>query len=237
MSSNSVSYRNARRTLPSLAVVALVLAAGCSGSLLEGSYTFESSPATVEDAAITETGFQELETRQFWVNRTRTVNDEEIEVHVSNNAVLYAKSTEIGGESTPYAGFVTITSPKASVLGQSMNPLSRMSNRELVDRAKSYVDDIAGDRFGELNDVREVGSSQTTVLGTETEVSRFRATGETRTGTPVEAVFFVTKVTHGDDIVVLVGAYPEQLGTGDSAVSIDESSAIRTMMGAISHEE
>lgn len=240
MQSKSSSVRNVRGVLPSVALVGLVLVAGCSGSLLDGSYTFTSSPATVDDVAITETGFQELESRQFWVNRTRQINDQEVDVHVSNHAVLYTRSTEIGGEQTPYAGFVTISSPQASVLGQPMNPLASMSNRELVERARSYVDEVGGDQFGELRDVREVDTSRRTVLGEETKVSRFHATGETRTGAPVEAVLFVTKVTHGGDVVVLVGAYPRKLGSGEGAITVDDATheeMVRQLMGAVSHEE
>lgn len=226
-----------RGALPAVGVVALLLVAGCSGSVLSDSYTFHSSPATVEEAALEDTGFEHLETRQFWVNRTRSVRDEEVEIRVSNHVALYAKSAEVGGGETPYAGFVTITSPEAGVLGRPMNPLARLSNRQLVDRAMSHVEDVAGERYGELDDVRETGSSRRTVLGEETTVSRFRATGETRSGTPVEAVLLVTKVTHGDDVVVLVGAYPERVGSGDRAVGVDETDAIRRLLGAVSHEE
>lgn len=218
-------------------LVGLVLVAGCSGSLLESSYEFHASPATVDEAAQGSTGFEHQETRQFWINRTRDVRDQEVQVNVSNHAAVYTKSAEFGGERTPYAGFVALTSPEASILGQPMNPLARLSNRQLVERARSYVERMLGDQYGELRDVREVGSSRTTILGEETEVSRFRATGVTSSGTEVEAVFLVTKVTHGGDVVVLAGAYPVEVGSGESAVAVDESDAILTLMGSVSHEE
>ena len=75
--------------------------------------------------------------------------------------------------------------------------------------------------------IQRVSERNVTIQGTETAVTKFSATA-TIEGQEVDVFINVTKYRSGDDFVVAVGVYPQQLEG-------QEESNVLSMMRAIDH--
>ena len=190
-------------SVPAALLCLLVLATGCVG-VLTGSEpaVFVASPADVGEDAIAETDFEYEDSRTVWLNRTVEAAGQSREVRVRNHVALYRLAGGVGPDgSLNFGVFTAVSTPRAAVAGQALNPIGQMSHRQLVDQAASNT--------GEVRNVERVGSRTLTVLGTETEVVRFAGV-VSRSGMEVPVYIEATKVEHGDDFVIAVGAYPQE---------------------------
>ncbi len=192
-----------QRTVAAAVVAAMVLTAGCSVLTGDEPVRFESSPATVSDAATSETGYEETAVSEEVRSRTFSAGGRERAVEVTNHRAQYERQLDLGPLGTQRAGvFAVLSSPAVEVLGETFNPLADLSEEEILDRFDSQYDDLTvGDR---------VGNRTTTVLGQQTTVEKFDGTAALA-GTEVDVFVHVTKVRHGDDFVVVVAVYPQRL--------------------------
>ncbi|MFB6219789.1 MAG: DUF6517 family protein [Halobacteriaceae archaeon] len=216
-----------RRQIALLAVGLLTVTAGCSGGLLsgDGPIEFSASPVSIGDAALQEAGFEEVETRSVTVNRTVNIQDQERKVIITNHVAGYRLAE--GQQADAPVGVVAVSTPQAQAFGFALNPVANMGIKDAVNFASQ-----AGSQFGgELRNVEEVGSWKTTVLGKETTVTKFGATVE-RNGQTVDVFVHATKVKHGDDIVLVVAAYPQAL---EEAGAVSQES-IAPMFEGVEHE-
>lgn len=208
------------RVLLLAAVTSLLITAGCIG-VLTGSEpaVFQASEAGVSQEAISGTDFELREEQSPWMNQTVTVAGQEREVRVQNHVKNYEipASVDLSGGVT-YGLFVVASTPEASVAGQAMNPIGRMSHREMVEQ-------LAADS-GNLRDVQRESSRELTVLGSSAEVVRFSAVAE-RSGQEVPVYVEVTRVQDDGDFVVGIGAYPQD--------SEDVPPQVETMFESIQH--
>lgn len=193
-----------RRHVAALVLVgALVATAGCSFVLGQGPLEFDASPVGVSDAATQETGYELANetTIDFSQNVTRFGQTRRVEV--TNHVAIYDRGVDLGplGEQRA-AAFTVFSTPKVAVLGQSFNPVGRLAPAELLAR-------VLQDREG-LSITEKTGTSETTVLGTQTTVHTFAGTQEVE-GREVDVVIHVARVEHEGDYVVAVSAYPERL--------------------------
>ena len=205
-----------RRTVAALALAALLLSSGCVGFLVGSEPAeFAASKATVSDAALSETGYESEGVHEQTINRTFEVGGQERRVTVTNWAGQYRRSASVGPVDVQDAAVFTVYStPQVEVLGQTFNPVGRLSNEELVKQVQS--------RYDGLNGVRKVGSRNVTMLGTETEVSKFAAT-TTVNGIRIEVYVHITKVKHEGDFVLALAVYPQQLeGEEERVVALIE---------------
>lgn len=198
----------------------LLVTSGCLGAVMgDGPLEFTASEGTVDDAALEETDYELVEQRSVELNRTVELEGIERDVHATNHVATYARSMELpGGETEQAAFFAVATTPQASVGGQAMNPVGQMSERKLVAELT--------ERSDEFGDLEEVDSRTTTVLGQSTEVVKYETTVQVE-GMEVDAFVHVTRVEHGDDYVVAVGAYPKQFD--------DEEDAFFTLLENVEH--
>jgi len=205
------------RELAVVFVAALALTAGC----LAVQDRYEATPATVGDDALADTGYEE--TRADRLTRTLTdVRGTEDNVTVVSHARSYARTVEIGGEPRPLAAAGVVSTPSIEVANRQFNPVADWSARELLDRFRDRV----GDEYeGGLRDVSREGTREATVLGTETDLTTFRAT-TTVAGTEVPLTVEVGRVSHRGDFVVVVAAYPADL---------DERPAVDRLLGGLEH--
>lgn len=194
-----------RQQLGLLFLGLLTVTAGCSSGLIsgDGPIEFTSSPVSIADSAVQEAGFEEVDTRQVTINRTVEVQDEERELVITNYAAAYQKSSEQGDSPVAVA---TVSTPKAQAFGFALNPVGNMPMKEAVTFATQ-----AGAQFGgDVEDVEQVSTWETTVLGEETTVHKFSAT-VTRDGETVDVYVHLTRVPDGDDFVLVAAAYPQAL--------------------------
>jgi hypothetical protein len=206
--------------LPLALLALLVVSSGCLGALVgDEPLSFAASKATVDDAALANTGYEHQETRKLELNRTFEVGGESRQVEVTNWAAVYTKSIEIDGVGEQQAATVAVLStPEVNVLGRTINPVGEMDNDELVERVISEQ--------GNVRNIEEVGSTTVTILGEETEVTKFSAT-ITVDGQEVDGYVHLGKVTHDGDIVLVAGMYPRQLS--------GEEETVLELMGAVEH--
>ncbi|SEV91046.1 DUF6517 family protein [Halobacterium jilantaiense] len=190
-----------RHTLTAAALAVLVALAGCG--MLTGDLSYAASPATVDDATLDETGYEEANVAEQEVTREFEAAGQSRNVTVTNHVAMYERSVDVPvvGEQRA-AVFGAFASPEVSVLGQSFNPIEDYSNRELVSLAQQQYSGLAvGD---------EVGTRSVTVLGESANVTMFD--GEASIGgTSVDVFVHVTKVKHDGDYVVGVAIHPQAL--------------------------
>ena len=139
------------------------------------------------------------------------------EVPRSISKVTPAFSTE-RTTSCSAAAFAVVSTPQASIAGQALNPIGRMDDRELVERIAQ--------QSGNLHDVEQEDTRTVTILGSDEEVTRFRATAE-RSGVEVPVYVEVARVEDDGDFVVAVGVYPQG--------SDEMRSQVTTMFGGVEH--
>jgi hypothetical protein len=113
--------------------------------------------------------------------------------------------------------FSVVSTPAVEIAGQTFNPVGDYSNDRLVQTIT--------DRFGTLSNVDRVSERRIVVSGTETTVTKYAAT-TTVEGREIDVFVHVTKVRDGEDFLVGVGVYPQQL---------DQESEVLTLMRAIEH--
>lgn len=211
----------ARREAAGVFVALLVLLGGCTGAL-SGPVTFSASEATVDDAALEETGYEHNRTEELTVTRTFSAAGQSKEVEVTNYVSEYHKTVGIQGVAEKRAAvFATFASPQVEVLGQSFNPLAKYDNRQLAERFTDQLDSV--------DDLRKVDSQNRTMLGEHTEVTKFEATVTTSFGFEFDAYVHVTKVEHGGDHVVALAVYPQRLG--------DQSESVDRLLEGVEHPE
>lgn len=200
-----------RRRLSLILLTALVISSGCMGALVgDEPLSFTSTEATIADDALSGTGYEHDDTQKLEFNRTFEVGGQSRQVEATSWVTTYTKSAKIPGVGEQQAAAVALLStPEVNVLGQSFNPLSEMSNADLIERV------LAGS--GAVRNVEKVGSRTVTILGEETEVAKFSATMEVD-GMQVDSYVHIGRVTHDGDILLVVGMYPKQLSEEEPTV-------------------
>lgn len=186
---------------------------------------FSSSPAAVSEETAQSTGYEKKDVRNITKNRSfsKEVQGETIEreIEVTNWAVRYGKSTEMGelGEQE-IAQFVTFTTPQVEIMGQSFNPVAEMSHDELVQKFVGKV--------GAVKDIEKVSETNIVMLGEGTKVSKYKATTEMN-GMEIDVYIHLAITQHGDDHVGAVGVYPVQLES-------QEEKNVLSLMKSVEHE-
>jgi len=217
---------NRRRLLAAIAASTSVAVAGCAG-VEDGSYEYDAAPASVPSSAASEAGYEGEDPESFTI-------EQEFEI-AGVNAQLSA-TTWVAGYENPENGsalFVAST-PNASVGGQSVNPLVRADETELIRRLLDQVDQrgIGGDGTDiEASNIEERGSETRTVLGQEVEIAILETTvdaevdageGESGSVEDVPVYLYVGTVQHNDDVIALVGVHPTAVDASESLLSLME---------------
>lgn len=210
-----------RRALANVAVAALLLTAGCVGFLTgEEALSFDASRVVVADDAHSEAGYEEVRVESTETNQSVTVAGQTRTVSMTNRVAGYQRAVELGpAGNRSFAQFTVFTTPLIEVAGQTLNPLTGVSDREVVAQLRTGYDS--------LEDVRPAGNRTVEVLGEGRTVSRFHATS-TVAGKEVDLTLHVTKFRHGEDVVVAVAIHPARLD--------GERARVETMLGGIEHE-
>ncbi len=210
----------ARKAIAGTFLAVLVLTSGCLGFILGDTLAFSANKATVSGGALSDAGYDQSKVEQMNVQRSFEVAGETREVKVTNWVAQYEKSIGISGvaEGT-VATFTVLSSPTFEIADKPINPIARYDNRKLVEKF------VGG--YANVNDIRETGSKNVTMLGSETKVSTFSANAKSN-GATVEVNVYVTKVEHGDDVVVVMAVSPKQ---------IDESESVYRLIEGVEHEK
>lgn len=219
-----------RRFLATTAALSVPLAtAGCLGGE-DGGYEFDAAPATIAAATLADAGYEHEEPEPFTVENEFEAAGVEVHVSATTWSAAYANPDR-------EAALFAVSTPDATVAGQSVNPLVRGGDGELLRRILERVgddtDDVDADEF------ERRGSETRRILGTETDVSTFEgridagAAGSVDSATDaggesgdVPVLVHFATVEHDGDVVVLAGVHPRP---------VDERETILSLMEAVEH--
>jgi hypothetical protein len=184
-------------------VALVVVLAGCSGTLVE----YAASPATLPAPALDANGYVHGNTTEVPLTYRAGMFGISRDVTARTWISGYSKTT--GQNET--AILLLYSSPNVRVEGQSMNPLTQLSNRELASFVLDRVSDLrTAGGVANVSDLREVGSRNVTVLGEPARTVSYAGTAEVD-GQRAGVVVDVTVVEHGEDVVVALGVYGDAL--------------------------
>lgn len=199
----------------------VVAGSGCLGFITgEEAQEFEASPATVADAALEETDYQqsgEQESEEMEVTRTVEGGGQERDIVAVNYISQYERQVSFLGMEKRAAVFVAFSTPKVEILGKTFNPVGEMSNRELVQQVQGKYEGLS---VGEEIDARE-----TEMLGNTVEVSKFEGQADLD-GSNVDVYIHVGQTDHDGDFVIPIGVYPQQ---------IDDEEEVFTLINSTEH--
>ncbi|MDB2236638.1 DUF6517 family protein [Halorubrum ezzemoulense] len=217
-----------RGLLAALAASTSVAIAGCAGE--DGSYEFDAEPARIPESAYAE-GFSGEDPESFTIDQEFNAAGVNADVSATTWIARYTNQT-VGS-----ALFVAST-PNASIGGQSVNPLVRADDAELIRRLLSQVDQqgIGGNGTDiQADDIEKRGEETRTILDEETSVSILETTvsaevsgdgGQSGSVEDIPVLVYIGTVQHDDDVIALVGVHP---------VEIDQSDQLLSMMEAVEH--
>jgi hypothetical protein len=191
-----------RPHVAALAVALLLVTSGCLG-VITGSepLTGEADRAAVDGATVEESGYELAAEEEQLLEREFTVAGQTRRVEATNKLTRYERSFEVPGAGTVRAGvFAVVSTPAFSVAGQALNPVGRLSNRELVQRVGSNYEGLS---VGAAVDNRSVAT-----LGSTMEVTKYDGTA-TIAGAEVGVYVHVGAVRSGEDFVVVAAVYPQ----------------------------
>lgn len=202
-----------RRSLLSTVVGAgIVATAGCS--LLEEDIEKEASPARVSEQALSETGYEHLQTTDTRLEQTVEVADQQRDLSLTNWLTEYQK---IGtDEERTAANFMIFSSPTVSVAGRSANPFERFDEKRLISElfGRSESDDA--------DQLEEVGSRTVDVLGESVEFTVYHGSQEIAGETVTVELHFGTLTNEGD-LVAILGTHPELLDESENIYGLAEA--------------
>lgn len=210
-----------KREIAAVVLAVLLAMGGCLGFVTgEEPLTLEAEAAAVNDAAVDRAGYESNGTRPMTINQTVEIAGQSRDVEITNQISMYDKTVRIPILGEAKLGTVgLISTPAVEIAGRTLNPIGDVDNDRLVQ--------MVGSRYGGLNDIERVSSHNLSVLGSETEVTKYAATATVR-GQSVDVFVHVTRVRHEADFVVALGVYPQQL-------SDEEEGNVLDMMRAVEH--
>jgi len=174
-----------------LTVAGVAGLAGCGGS------TSFSAEYAVTDPG--DTGYEQTGQRQPEMTRTFAGQD----VTVTNTVTEYRKDISLPflGGSSDIGVFAEFTSPQVEVAGQTFNPISNMSSKDLAQRFQ--------ERFDNMNDLRRESEEEVRSLGSARTVTKFSATVRVD-GNDVPVFLLIANFNHEGDVIVPMGIFPQE---------------------------
>lgn len=192
-----------RRLALTLCVLALALSAGC----LDGDLQFNSEPAAIDEATLSETGYTLVGNETQTIAQPIDIDGDNRTISLESHSRTYERAVSIDGR-TETARVVIFTTPAVDLGGKSRNPYADRASRDLL---ASFHGVPAADLH------RNVDQSLT-VLGTTRSLGTYDYDGET---------LGLLRFRHDGDLLVVYTAVPQNAG---------EESRLATLLGGIVHE-
>jgi hypothetical protein len=210
-----------RRLVIGALLAVSVATTGCVQAVAGGTMSYEASPANVDGQTLSETQYKLNERDQVSLSHQASVPVVgQREVNLTSHLRSYHRAEAESGNAseTAVGAFFLMSTPKAVVLGKQVNPLGRVSLKQLVGRIASGQ--------GTYGDLERVGGRNLTVLESSTTVAKYETAVEAK-GQSVGTFVYVTRVLHDGDYVIVVALLPE--------VFSEEEPDLYAMMGNVSH--
>lgn len=187
-----------------LLLVCLLSTSGCLDVLTgEEPYSVESEQIDVSDNALSTTGYELVRNESPTFNTSVSVADQERSVEASSHMREYERSTDIVGADVSVTRFVVLSTPKAEVAGESMNPIGDWSNGQLIEELLGSYEGVDSPEFEE--------NRTASALGEERTVSSYTATAQVVEGLSVPVTIHVASFAHEDDYITVIAVHPDDL--------------------------
>ena len=156
---------NRRRFLAAAAASTGIATAGCIGGAdgEDGVYAFDADPATVPRPVLADAGYEGEDPEPFEIETEFDEFGIDAAVSVTTWTAVYANPDR-------GASMFVASTPDATVLGQSVNPLVRADNAEVIRRLLERVGD---DADVDEDEFEEHGSESRRILGEDVDVQTF----------------------------------------------------------------
>ncbi|MFB6112372.1 MAG: DUF6517 family protein [Halobacteriaceae archaeon] len=193
-----------RRVVAALVLGVLMVTAGCNVLVGDQPLEFTAAPATVEDATLRESEYEEVATETQTIVRNFSAAGRTRQANVTNQLVQYERQVNLGVLGTRRAAVaVTFTSPRVTVVGQDFNPIKDLTTRELLSRLESQYESI---QVGQ-----QVAVQNVTSLGEVRTLRTYEGTADLGGRSVPVYIQATSAFAHADDYVVFVAIYPQQL--------------------------
>ena len=216
-----------RELLAALAVPTSIAVAGCAGGGEDGNYEFDAEPARIPADVAAQAGYDGEEPEPFTI-------EQEFDV-AGVNARVSATTWAAGYENADNGSALFVAStPDAAVAGQSVNPLVRADDAELIRRLLEQVSDRGTggeDTEIDADDIEARGTETRTILDEEVEVAILETTVDAEVGDEaggggdvedVPVLLYLATVQHRDDVIALIGVHPVGVEARDDLLSLME---------------
>lgn len=191
---------------------------GAEGQSQATSLSFEATPATVAQAGLSGTAYKLERERSPTVTREVSVAGQSKTVSATNHLKTYRKSVALGSaEEHKAAVFALVSTPQVTVLGQTLNPINDLSNSELLARLET--------EFDTLEIGAKINSTTVSTLGERVDVEKYNGRAAIQ-GFSGEFYGHFARFSHGNDIIVAAGGYPQQV-PGEARSMYELISSIR----------
>ena len=214
-----------RTTLATLLLVGILMTTGCLGFITGDSpLSATSEDVAVSENALSATDYELVRKKTIGVNKTVTVADQERTIKATNHLRVYSRDVplQVSGVTLPadvaITRFAVLSTPKAEIAGQSLNPIGHLSEKELVKKFLDEYENIDGLEFSGNRTVESLGDTRT--------VSTFTATVQITENVEIPVLLHVTTFAHEDDYITAIAIHPKQ---------IDEQQRIDRLLNGLEH--
>lgn len=214
-----------RTTVATVLLAGLLLSAGCLGFITGSSpLSVSAKDVSVSDSALSESEYEKLRDEKVGFNTSISVADQERRVEATNHLQVYQR--EVKGDivpveiDVPLTRFMVLSTPKAEIAGQTMNPLGEKSTSEILEWISKN-----SDSKGSLSDFQLESNRSVQSLGEKRTVSKFSATMEVQ-GVGVPVTVHTATFAHEDDFITVISVHPKAL---------DEQQRIDRMLENLEH--
>ncbi|UPM42471.1 DUF6517 family protein [Halocatena salina] len=192
------------KTTITLLLVCLLATSGCLDVLTgEEPYSVESEPVDVSDDALSSTEYELARNESPTFNNSVSVADQERSVEATSHMREYERNTDLAGTEVSVTRFVVLSTPKAEIGGQSMNPIGDWSNNQLIEELLGTYEGVDTPEFD--------GNRTASVLGEERTVSTYTATAQVVEEVSVPVTIHVASFAHEDDYITVIAVHPDDL--------------------------
>jgi len=204
-----------RRKIALVAVISLVLLAGCSGLT-----TYDAPPAETDSDLAEEYNYNMTSQEELKFEDNVTIAGYTQDIRMSSWITLYEKdiSDELRLENDTQSPIVyaTVNTPSINVSGQEFNPLSQQPTDEVVTFLSNETDENV-----EIHDKVDEFNTTHTYTEKNMTVSKYEATFTVNEiGAEFRGYVLVSIVELDDSIVLMFGSYPEAYQEEDNITEL-----------------
>lgn len=208
-----------RTTLTAVSLVCILMTTGCLGFILgDNALSIESEPVAVSNSTLSDTDYEQVRGDAITFNTSVSVGDQERTVNATSHVREYSRDANFPATDMAVTRFVTLSTPKAEVGGESLNPIGDRSNSQLAERLLGSYDGIESPEH--------VNNRTVTSLDGERTISTYEATAQITQNIQIPVMLHVTSFAHDDDYITVLAVHPKQ---------IDEQARIDRLLAGLEH--